>query len=65
MTIGGNNVAHGGMNRCKTQIKQRLGGACTAGAAALIPQPCRLIPRRKIVGTQGAPTQPRLIVPRR
>lgn len=26
MTIGENNVAHEGVNRCKRQIKQRLGG---------------------------------------
>lgn len=42
MTIGENNVAHGGMNRCKRQIKQRLGGAAELKWL--------LIPRRKRVG---------------
>lgn len=49
---GGNNVAHGGLNRCKTQIKERLRGAFRVEEPVLFPQPRGLIPRlprRKIV----------------
>lgn len=44
------NVAHGGMNGCKTEIKPRLGGARRDGVAAIFPQLRGLIPQGKIVG---------------